>query len=152
MATGRTDTSYDDTSVSMSSVGSSYFYRIVATNTAGVDSSESTPKGITIKAPTVRGFLARSSNILRRGCLGIDNMSYFTDIASSNGTSTLYTNWQTITPGTHTIYTAYTSSTSTLWDPVGTNRGTYAFKVFHSYRISINTGTVNDDGVELVVE
>jgi uncharacterized repeat protein (TIGR02543 family) len=153
IATGITDTSYDDTSVSMTSVGNSYFYRIVATNTAGIDSSQSTPKGITIKAPTVRGFYIRTSDSTKRqGCLGIGDMNYFTSVASSNGTSTLYTSWQTIAPGTHTIYTASTTSTSTSWNPTGVNRGNHVFKAFHAYRISINTGNVTDDGVELVID
>jgi uncharacterized repeat protein (TIGR02543 family) len=153
IATGKTDTTYDDTSVSMSSVGNSYFYRIVATNTAGVDSSQSTPKGVTIKAPSVRGFCTRTDNSsIRQGCLGIDDMNYFTSIAGSNGTTTLYTSWHTITPGTHGVYTARSTSTSTAWNPAGIDRGTYVFKVFHIYRISISTGTVTDDGVELVVE
>jgi uncharacterized repeat protein (TIGR02543 family) len=152
IATGITDTSYDDTSVSMD-VGNSYFYQIVSTS-AGVDGSQSAPKGLTITAPRVRGVLSRTSNDkLRQGLFGIDDdKSYFTSIATSNGTSTLYTSWQTITPGTHTVYTATTTSTSTTWNPTGANRGDYVFKVFHAYRIAISNGNITDDGVELVVE
>jgi hypothetical protein len=133
------------------SVGDSYFYRIVATN-AGVDSSQSTPKGLTVTAPRVHGSYSRSDNKnIRQAGLIIDGMFYYAT-ASSTGTSALITPWQTLSPGTYTVRTAATTSTSTSWNPNGTNRGTQEFKVFHSYTISINTGKVLTNTVSLGVK
>jgi fibronectin type 3 domain-containing protein len=131
---------YDDM-VNLTSVGTSYWYKIVSVNAAG-DSNESTAKGITVTNPVVYVF-GRTSNIGRGIRIEIGGSTYTytgTQIKSSpSGFSGCYVTPDIpITPGNKTYSVDNYKYGSTITWAGWFDPSTENFKPLRAYEISID--------------
>jgi hypothetical protein len=145
-------TAYDDTTVNLNSAGTSYWYEIIAVNSTGTESSPSAGKGITVPQSRVRVAINVSK---RNGAIRLTTIAGVNVIDLLATPAGYTTSYRSIDPGNYKVFiymseTAISSVPSASW----VDRGTYTFKPYNSYTVTItgaNSNQVSATPIDLVV-
>jgi hypothetical protein len=148
----RNQLAYDDTTVKLDSAGTSYWYKIIAVNSAGTESSPSAGKGITVPQSQVRLAISVSKNNAALRLTTTSGVPVIDFLTTSAGYTTTYSS---INPGTYKVLiymadTRISSVPSASW----VDRGAYTIRPYNSYTVTVTgarTSTISATPITLVV-
>jgi hypothetical protein len=152
IASNLRELAYDDTTVNLNSAGTSYWYKIIAVNSAGTESSPSAGKGITVPQSQIRLAISVTKS---NGALRLTTTSGVTVIDLLTTTAGYTTAYRSINPGTYKVFT-YMAGTSISSVPSASwvDGGTYIIKPYNSYTVTVTgarTKSITSSPISLVV-
>jgi hypothetical protein len=147
-------TAYDDMTVNLNSIGTSYYYVVTAVNVDGVESAKSIPRGFTVTKPKVYGYNpAKSGDTPLWGCyvkIGsteirrISPDSYITGLTPRERREghTNSSDKVEFNPGTYALQTRYKYYASGIKHSNWVSRPSIQLKALHTYRVNVIGGAV----------